>query len=324
MKVLILDDWEYFFQNHPALEKLKPHFEVATYHDKPTKEELIKRLKDADVVIPLRERTTFTKDILQEMKHVKLLSQTGAGVAHIDVEEASRLNIPIATTPGGSRAVMELIFGFILAYSRKLTTLDQELKKGNWQESVGIGLENKTIGIIGLGKIGVGLAQLAKAFQMRVLAWGPRLTKERAEENGVEYATLETLLKESNYISINVRLVAETYHLIQKQHFDLMRKDAFFINTSRGEVVDEEAMIEALKQGIIGGAGLDVFTVEPLESDHPLLTLDNVILSPHIGWKTDNMFNLFLETAVENVLSYFIERKPQRIINESTVKGIHF
>jgi D-3-phosphoglycerate dehydrogenase / 2-oxoglutarate reductase len=319
MKLIILDDWEYFFQNHPVLEQLKPHFEVTTYHDKPEKEELIKRLKAADVVIPLRERTKFTKEILQVMQHVKLLSQTGAGVAHIDVEEASRLNIPISTTPGGSRAVMELIFGFILAYSRKLISLDQELKKGNWHESVGMGLENKTIGIIGLGKIGEGLAQIAKAFNMRVIAWGPRLTKDRAERSGVEYATLETLLRESNFISVNVRLVPETFHLIKEQHFEMMRKDAFFINTSRGEVVDEEALISALKQGKIGGAGLDVFTKEPLENNHPLLSMDNVILSPHIGWKTDNMFNLFLTTAVENIRTYLIDNNPQAIINKNVL-----
>ncbi|XEC96732.1 D-2-hydroxyacid dehydrogenase family protein [Paenibacillus tarimensis] len=306
MRVVILDDWEHFYVDNENVTRLKEHFEVQIYHDQPPKETLIERLQQADVVIPIRERTKFTKDILQHMKQVKLIAQTGSGLAHIDMDEVNRYKIPVVTTPGGSSAVVELIFGYIISYSRKLIKNNQEMKRGIWTEEYGFGLEGKTIGIIGLGNIGTKVAQIAKIFNMKVLAWGPRLTAERAAEQGLDYVSLEQLLKQSDYISLNVRLSEETKHLLREQHFGMMKKSAFLINTSRGKIIDEEALIQALRENRIGGAGLDVFNEEPLKPNHPLLELDNVILTPHIGWKTDHMFHLFIKHAVENILSYFV------------------
>ncbi|MDZ5471283.1 D-2-hydroxyacid dehydrogenase family protein [Bacillus sp. 31A1R] len=315
MKVVILDDWEGFYSNHPQVERLRSHFEVEVYNDQPTKTILIERIRHADVIIPIRERTKFTKDILQQLQHIKLIAQTGAGLAHIDMDEAIKLHIPVSTTPGGSAAVVELIFGMMINLSRKLLPLHQDLKNRIWQESVGLSLENKTVGIIGLGKIGSGVANIAKAFNMNVVAWGPRLTEERASAQGVTYTSLEELLQRSHFIVIAVRLVPETKLLLTEHHFNLMRKDAFLINTSRGEILDETALIKALSTDKIAGAGLDVFTEEPINEDNPLLTLDNVLLSPHIGWKTDNMFNQFLTTAADNILAFFIDKNPTRIVN---------
>ncbi|MFD1737302.1 D-2-hydroxyacid dehydrogenase family protein [Bacillus salitolerans] len=315
MKLVILDDWENFFYNNDKIEELRNHFDVEIFHDKPTSEVLIERIKHADVIIPIRERTIFSKEVLREMRCIKLIAQTGTGLAHIDLEEATRLGIPVATTPGGSSAVVELIFGFIIAHSRNLIPLDQNMKNGLWDEPIGIGLENKTIGIIGLGKIGTGVAKVAKAFNMNVIAWGPRLTKERALEQNVVYSDFEQLLQKSHFVVIAVRLVPQTKHLLTESHFNMMRRDAFLINTSRGEVVDEEALLIALKENKIGGAGLDVFSVEPLFSDHPILKLTNVILSPHIGWKTDKMFHNFLSVSIENIISYIFHKQPIRIAN---------
>ncbi|MDM5317341.1 NAD(P)-dependent oxidoreductase [Fictibacillus sp. b24] len=185
MNVVILDDWEKSFASNPEIERLQKHFAVKIYHDKPAQDELINRIKHADIIIPIRERTVFSKEVLQQLINIKLIAQTGSGLAHIDMTEANKLNIPVATTPGGSAAVVELIFGMMIAYARNLLHLDQELKKGNWVESVGGGLENKTVGIIGLGKIGSGVAKMAKAFNMNVVAWGPRLTEERAHAHDV-------------------------------------------------------------------------------------------------------------------------------------------
>ncbi|MGZ4134181.1 MAG: NAD(P)-dependent oxidoreductase, partial [Tumebacillaceae bacterium] len=148
-----------------------------------------------------------------------------------------------------------------------------------------------------------------------VIAWGPRLTQERAEEQGVTYVSLEELLRQSHYVSLHVRLVPETEHLLQKEHFEMMRSDACLINTSRGKLVDEEALVSALQQGQIRGAGLDVFAKEPLDPHHPLLQLDNVILSPHIGWKTDQTFDSFLNGSIENIESFFQQSKPINITN---------
>lgn len=322
MKAVILDDWEKtFVNNNPLIENLKKHFDVQIFHDEPTEDVLVGRISDADVIIPIRERTKFTKNILQQLKNVKLIAQTGAGLAHIDLEEATHLNIAVATTPGGSSAVVELIFGFMIAYSRKLLSLNDELHQGIWTHSIGLGLENKTIGIIGLGNIGSRVAKVAQAFNMKVLAWGPRLTPERAKELGVEYSSLENLLQNSHFVSVSVRLVPETRQLLNENHFRLMRKDAFLINTSRGEVIDEKAFIQVLKEQKIGGAGLDVFTQEPLSTDSPFLNLENVILTPHIGWKTDNMFNQFLSTSIDNILSFFIDKNPTKIANPEVLNS---
>ena len=315
MKVVILDDWEKSFETNSEIERLKGHFQVEIYHDQPAPDVLKKRIEHADVIIPIRERTTFSKEILRSLRKIKLIAQTGAGLAHIDMQEANRLKIPISTTPGGSAVVVELICGFMIAHSRKLVFLNEEMKKGNWVQSVGLGLEGKTVGIIGLGKIGSGVAKIAKAFHMNVLAWGPRLTEERALAEGVEYAELQHLLQSSQFVVIAVRLVPETRYLLRKEHFQLMRKDAFLINTSRGEVVDEQALAIALEEDWISGAGLDVFSEEPVEAESPFLQMKNVLLTPHIGWKTDNMFHQFLSTSIDNILSYFVDGTPNRIVN---------
>ncbi|TMW71048.1 D-2-hydroxyacid dehydrogenase family protein [Alteribacter natronophilus] len=320
MKLVILDDWEHLFSAHPRLEELKRHFDVHIYDDQPSHGTLISRIQDADIILPIRERTSFTKPVLESMKNVKLIAQTGGGLAHLDLEEATRLGIPVATTPGGSASVVELIFGLILSHARRLPRLDEEMKAGEWTESVGFGLEGKTVGIIGLGKIGSGVAKAAQAFGMNVIAWGPRLTEERARDKGVGYVSFETLLQNSHFIVTAVRLVPETRHLLKKEQFSLMRRDAFLVNTSRGEIVDEQALIEALETKRIAGAGLDVFAEEPLPSDNPLRKMDNVILTPHIGWKTDTIFNRFFTSAAENILSFFVEGKPIRIKNPEVLE----
>lgn len=315
MRVAILDDWEKSFAENPETERLRQHFQVEIYHDKPSHEELLSRIEQADVILPIRERTRFSKEVLQQLNNIKLIAQTGSGLAHIDMDEANRLNIPVATTPGGSAAVVELIIGMIINHSRNLLSLHQQMKQGHWTESVGLGLENKTVGIIGLGKIGSGVAKIAKAFNMNVVAWGPRLTEDRAEAQGVEFCGLEEMLQRAHFVVIAVRLVPETRHLLTEKHFKLMKRDAFLINTSRGEVVDEAALIRALEENWIGGAGLDVFNHEPIDQNHPLLKLDNVILTPHIGWKTDNMFHQFLSVSIDNILSFLIHGKPERVVN---------
>lgn len=321
MNVVILDDWEKSFATNPEIERLHQHFTVEIYHDKPTQDELLSRIEHAEIIIPIRERTVFSKMVLQHLKNIKLIAQTGSGLAHIDMDAANQLNIPVATTPGGSAAVVELIFGMMIAHARNLLHLNQEMQQGKWMESVGVGLENKTVGIIGLGKIGSGVAKIAKAFNMNVVAWGPRLTKERAHAQYVEYSELNHLLQTSHFVIIAVRLVPATKHLFTEEHFKMMRNDAFLINTSRGEVVVEEALVKALKKKWIAGAGLDVFSEEPLQPNHPLLQLNNVVLTPHIGWKTDNMFHRFLSTSVDNILSFIIDGNPQRIANTEVLES---
>lgn len=320
MKTVILDDWDRATEAEAIrLDRLQAFSDVEVYCDQPTMDELKARVRDADAVILMRERTKVTAELLDSMEQIKLIAQTGTGVAHIDMAEVNRRNIPVATTPGGSTAaVTELTFGLMLALARDLPRLNQQVHQGAWPASIGTNLAQKTLGLIGLGKIGQSVARVAQAFGMRVVAWGPRLTPERAEAAGIEYATLDELLGQSHFVSLHVRLVAETRGLLQKEHFMKMRTDACLINTSRGELIDEAALRWALENRVIRGAGLDVLTKEPVEAGHGLLALDNVILSPHIGWKTDDTFASFLNGSIENIESFFRDQRPLHILNMET------
>ncbi|WP_209124596.1 D-2-hydroxyacid dehydrogenase family protein [Alkalihalobacillus sp. BA299] len=321
MKIVILDDWENITDSVGDLDKLRKFADVLIYHDQPTVGTLKERLQYVDIIVLFRERTKITKEILDAMNNIKLIAQTGTGLAHLDLYEINKRGIPVSTTPGGSIAAMtELTFTFILALSRNLFNLTTQMKEGVWPLTVGCNLSKKTIGIIGLGKIGSSVANIAKAFGMRVIAWGPTLTQERAASVGVEYVSLEQLLQESHFVTVHLRLNENTKQLLNAKHFELMREDAYFINTSRGQIINEDALVEALQKRSIRGAGLDVFTKEPLEPNHPLLKLDNVVLSPHIGWKTDETFDNFIKRTVENIESFYIYNKPINIANQQYIK----
>ncbi|WP_323466981.1 D-2-hydroxyacid dehydrogenase family protein [Alkalihalophilus pseudofirmus] len=304
MKLVILDDYERTTDRISFQHSSLANIDVETFCDQAEGDELVNRIRNADIIIPIRERTHFTRELLLRLPNLKLIAQTGSGIAHIDKEAAEEQEIEILTTPGGSQAVMELVFGLMIAHSRQILQLNQEMKHNKWTNAMGIGLAGKTLGLIGLGKIGAGVAGIAKAFGMRVIAWSPRLTEERALLHGVEYVEIEKLFSQSDFLSVHVRLVPETKNLIKAEHFEMMKRNAFFINTSRGEIVDEEALVQALEEKQIAGAGLDVFAQEPLKAGHPLTELDNVILTPHIGWKTDSTFEMFLNKALDNVTKY--------------------
>lgn len=322
MRTIILDDWENALSNSLLLTKLREFSEVVVYDDQPTPDQLKERLGQADVVIPIRERTKFTKELLEELDHIKLIAQTGSGIAHIDMEEVNKRKIPVATTKGSVAAVTELSFAMILACSRNLVGLHNETVKGLWPVSMGTNIKGKTLGIIGLGSIGSSVAKVAKSFGMHVVAWGPTLTKERAEAVDVNYLPLEKLLQESHFVSLHVRLAPQTKELLNRKHFEMMRKDAFLINTSRGQVTHEEDLIWALQHQQIAGAGLDVFHEEPVGVDSPFLKLDNVIITPHIGWKTVDTLEDFLEETIENMKDYFFHNQYSNIVNKEVLGGL--
>ena len=193
--------------------------------------------------------------------------------------------------------------------------LDRVMRVDGWPELIGQNLKGKTLGIIGLGKVGRSVANVAKTFGMKVIAWGPTLIQERAEQEDVQYASLSELLKTSDVVSLHVRLVPETTHLLKAEHFAMMKPSAVLINTSRGKVVDENALIEALRRNEIGGAGLDVFEYEPLPDNSPLRELENTLITPHIGWKTEETFTNFLEGSIENVYSFFMNGEARNVVN---------
>jgi len=245
---------------------------------------------------------------------LRLLCTTGMRNAAIDLESARKNNVVVCGTGGGGNSTLEHIWAVILATARNIIVEHQNVRNGLWQTTVPCGLSGKTLGLIGVGKLGTQTAQIAKAFGMKVIGWSPNLTPERAAEAGVEFASKERLFRSSDIVSVHLVLSASTRHLIGSQDLALMKPSAFLINTSRGPIVHEEALLQAMKNKTIAGAGLDVFDIEPLPVDHPLRGLDNTVLSPHLGYVSDDNYKVFWKQTVENIVS-FLDGNPQRVLS---------
>jgi phosphoglycerate dehydrogenase-like enzyme len=266
------------------------------------------------ILIPIRERTRLTSSILEALPSLEMISQTGGNTPHLDLEAATRRGIVVCTSPGAGQSTAELTFALMLAVMRRLPQEYQAMRAGHWQTGQGVGLQGKTLGIIGLGRIGSRVSRIAQAFGMRVLATGFTLTAERALAHGVRMASLEDLLSLSDVVSIHLRLSERSYKLIGRQELRLMKPTAYLINTARGPIVDEAALIQALRYRRIAGAGLDVFEQEPIDPSNPLLQLDNVVCTPHIGFVTRESYEQMLGGAVENILNY-LEGNPTNVRN---------
>lgn len=249
--------------------------------------ELIERIKDYEVLV-VRSATKVTREVIEAGKNLRIIGRAGAGIDNIDVEVARAKGIKILNTPEApTEAVAELVMGLMLAWARRLPQADSSMKQGKWLKSelMGTELRGKTLGIVGTGKIGQRVGALAMAFGMKIVAQDCVIYPEFVARTGCEYVDLDTILKQSDYLTIHLPLTPETRHLIGKRELSLMKPTAVLINTSRGEIVDETALVEALSSGKIAGACLDVFSHEP-PVDSPLLKLPNVILTPHIGAST--------------------------------------
>jgi phosphoglycerate dehydrogenase-like enzyme len=303
MKIAVLDDYQRAFERSAAIDRLRRKAEVEIYTEKLGDESLIRALEGVQTIIPIRERTRFPADLLGALPDLELIAQTGNHAYHVDVEAATRAGILITMAPGGNSAT-ELTFGLMLAIMRRIPRSDAAMRRGEWPLVLGYVLRGKTLGILGLGKIGSEAAAIARAFGMKVIAWGPTLTSERAEKAGATFMPLDEVLKNADVISVHLKLSDQSKGLLSEARIRLMKKTAYLVNTARGAIVDEEALVACLRQGAIAGAALDVFTEEPLPQSSGLLQLDNVVLTPHLGWPTDSGFEGFAETATENILSY--------------------
>jgi len=272
-----------------ALEVLrKAGFEII-YEEYPDEERLIELVRDVDAII-VRSKPRVTRRVIENAPKLKVIGRAGVGLDNIDLEAAKERGIKVVNSPGASsRSVAELVFGLLFAVARKIAFADRKMREGIWakKQCLGMELEGKTIGVIGFGRIGYEVAKIANAFGMKVLLYDPRPDEERAREVGGRFAGLEELLRESDVVTLHVPLVEATYHLINEDRLRLMKPKAILINTARGAVVDTEALVKALREGWIYGAGLDVYEEEPLPANHPLTRLDNVVLTPHIGASTE-------------------------------------
>lgn len=319
VKVTVLDDYQQAFEGSPAIQRLKETAEVQVLSEKIAAEEaLIRALKGSQAIIPIRERTKFPASLLHALPDLEFISQTGNHAYHIDIDAASHAGIIISLAPGGN-STTELTFGLMIAVMRRIPQSDQAMRRGKWPLVLGYVLREKTLGILGLGKIGTEVAAIGRAFGMKVIAWGPTLTPERASQSQATYTPLDDLLSEADVVSVHLKLSDQSKNLLNEPRLRLMKKSAYLINTARGAILDEEALVKILREQAITGAALDVFVEEPLPPNHPLLQLDNVVLTPHLGWPTDSGFQGFAENAVVNILDY-MEGKLTRAINPEALQ----
>lgn len=315
-RVLVMDDYEGQAAQVPAYEKLKARADVAVMGNRlATDEELGRALRGVHALLLVRERTRFGDERLALAPDLKFISQTGRTFAHLDLPAATRRGIAVAGTPTDSGfSTVELTWGLILSVMRRIPEVDRRMRQEAWPAVAGQLVEGKTVGVIGLGRIGKEVARIAKVFRCRVLATGKTLTDERAREAGAERVSLEALLKESDIVTIHVPLKQETRGLIGEKEMALMKPGAVLINTARGPIVSQAALFEALQKGRLGGAGLDVYDEEPLPMDHPLRRLNNVVLLSHRGYAAVEVLRERYQLAMENILN-FLDGKPIQLFN---------
>ena len=309
MKIVVVDH-VYLEEEH--IKKLQSIGDLEVFENPPkTAEELKERIKEADIVIV--GWSDLTKNVIDSAKRLKMVSIWATTCHYADLEAAKERGIMVTHIPGyAMEAVAEHTFALLLAAIRKLPLADKHVRNGgfDWRPFGGIELYGKTLGIIGTGSIGCRVAEIAKAFKMRILGYDKYPNVKRAEEIGMKYVDLYTLLKESDFITLHVTLTSETERLIGKKEIEAMKKGVVLINTSQGKVVDEKALVDALKSGKMSFAGLDVFGEEPPAKDNSLFKLDNTILSPHVGFHTTEAAKRCTDICIENVVK-FLEGRLQ-------------
>jgi phosphoglycerate dehydrogenase-like enzyme len=314
-RLAILDDYQKVALQMADWKSLGSAVAVEVFHDTLSDQDtLAERLSDFEIVVAMRERTPFRSDLLERLGNLKLLVTTGMRNASIDLKAAAERGIMVCGTDVVSSSTVELTWGLILAAARHISREDQVMRTGRWQTTVGDGLEGRVLGLLGLGNLGSRVAVIGKAFQMRVIAWSENLTAERAASLGVERVDKEELFRRADFLSIHVVLSKRSRGLVDAPELAAMKPTAYLINTSRGPIVNEKALIAALESCKIAGAALDVYDQEPLPADHALRRLDNVVLTPHLGYVTVENYRQMYGQAIEDIRA-FLGGNPVRIIS---------
>jgi phosphoglycerate dehydrogenase-like enzyme len=332
MRVVFPDDWNGTFEAAPEVARLRnrAEVEVVTRRVRPdSPDELAELLRDADVVAAVRERTRYDKALLDAMPRLKLIvSVGGRDNPSIDKETAMARGVLVCYTAGavpglpevrGNPSMTELTIGMMISAMREFAQQDRALRAGEWPGPRGRVLHGKTLGILGLGRLGTQVAKAAQFFGMRVVAAGLTLTPERAAAAGVEYRGLEELFSESDVVSIHLKLAETTRGLVDRRLLARMKPDAILVNTSRGPLVNEADLVEALERGTIGGAALDVYDQEPLPADHPLRRAERALLLAHCGWPTDEGYARMVPETVA-VIEAFLDGSPVNVENPSAAR----
>ena len=318
----ILDDYQGAALSAASWDRITERAHVEVFRDTLSEEaEVAERCAPYEILVLIRERTRFPASLLARLPKLEMLALTGRNLGQVDLAVASQRGILLTDTEGSGASPVELTIGLMLAVARRIPQEDASIRAGRWQTSVGVELKGKTLGILGLGRIGSRIAAFGQFLGMRVLAWGPTLTDERAAAGGVTRVPLQRLFDESDVVSVHLRLSDTSRGLVGADLLGRMKPTAFLVNTARGPVVDERALLEALTDRRIAGAGLDVYDVEPMPRDHPLLRLDNAVLTPHLGYVTGETYRIFFRQVVENVATYLDGRMPPRCINPEAAAG---
>jgi phosphoglycerate dehydrogenase-like enzyme len=310
-RVAVIDDYGLVAEGLGPWERLRGRAEVdfisQHLHDP------VARLGGYDVIVAMRERTAFPRAVLERLPALRLLVTTGMVNASIDLDAAQDLGIVVCGTGSRGAPPAELTWALILGLVKHVREEDVSVRTGGWQHAVGGDLEGRTLGLLGLGRLGRRVAAVGLAFGMEVVAWSANLTDAGAAEAGARRVELDELLRTAHIVSIHLRLSERTRGLLGARELGLMRPDALLVNTSRGPIVDEGALVAALSSGAIAGAGLDVFDVEPLPAGHPLRAAPNVLRTPHVGYATEATFRVMFADAVEDVEA-FLDGAPIRVL----------
>ncbi len=304
IKIAVLDDYQNIFKEFIDIEKYKDKYDFQIF-TKPfqNEDETLLELESFDAIFIMRERTKITKSLINGMKNLKYIMTSGMRNKAIDLEEAKKRKILVCGTEINSNPTAEITWALILGLMRNMKQEVDNMFQGYWQTTIGLELKGKILGLIGLGKIGSQVARVGKAFGMEVVCWSENLNLSNANELGVLPMSKEELLKQSDIISLHVVLGDRYKNLITKKEFEIMKKTSFLINTSRGPIVNENDLVNALEEDKIAGAGLDVYDIEPLPQDHKLRFLPNALLLPHLGYVTEENYSIFFSQMLENLES---------------------
>ncbi|MDH4190946.1 MAG: D-2-hydroxyacid dehydrogenase family protein [Betaproteobacteria bacterium] len=314
MRIAILDDIHQAYQRTAGLRRLRERAEV-TIFTAPFGDPGV--LRGFDALVANRERTAFTRALFEQLPALRILAQTGNHAYHIDLAAAQERGVIVAKASGGfSTGAAELTIGLAIALMRNIAAGDAAVKSGGWPTPLGAELNGRTLGIVGLGHVGRHVAKIAGAFGMRVLAWRRAPDDGAAARAGAEPAELDDLLREADVVSVHATLGPQTRGLLDARRIALMKPGAYLINTARGPIVDEAALVDALENRRIAGAALDVFDSEPLPRGHPLTRLPNVVLTPHLGWPTDRKYEQFAAAVADVLLAHLDGREVPRFVGQ--------
>ncbi len=314
MRVAILDDYQKVATSLADWSGLSGNVEIEVFQDHIDDEGAVsQRLKDFEIICIMRERTPFMRSLIERLPNLKLLVTSGMRNRSIDLATAKERGVTVCGTPAAGASTAELTWGLIIGLLRHIPEEDRATQLGAWQRTLGVGLSGKTLGIAGLGRLGSRVARVGLAFGMEVIAWSQNLTEERCKEVGVSLVTKKEMLARSDVLSIHLVLSDRTRGLFGAPELALMKPTAILVNTSRGPIVDEAALVDVLERKAIAGAALDVFSTEPLPLDHPFRRLENTVITPHLGYVEEENYQAYFNGYVDAVRGY-LEGRPVNVI----------